>query len=330
MIVFLHSSGHGYTHAAVKTAAAPLRVEVAPYAHAFGFAELPRATYVFTDCDRLSAGERRVAAALYRCLRDGGVRVLNDPARIPSRFGLLRALHDRGINAFNAYRVEEGVRPQRWPVFLREEGGHELPLSGLLADWASVETAVEAAIANGHSLPNLVLIEYAGEPVAPGLFRRLSAYRVGEARFAALCVHDDQWLVKTGKMGIATDDLYRDEQRIARQHPYCAAVDPVFEAFGIEYGRLDFGLLAGVPQVFEINTNPTVKFPAEHPNPIRVDTYGVVNANYLAALAGIDSLDHGAPIRIASPLLAPAQEYAAAVQAELARHQSLRSLTRSP
>jgi hypothetical protein len=57
---------------------------------------------------------------------------LNDPAKSRSRAGLLRSLNSAGINSFNAYRIEEGREPERWPVFLRTEGSHSYPTSDLL------------------------------------------------------------------------------------------------------------------------------------------------------------------------------------------------------
>ena len=47
-----------------------------------------------------------VAAAEIASLMEGaeGFRVLNHPARVRTRYALLRALHERRLNAFDAYR----------------------------------------------------------------------------------------------------------------------------------------------------------------------------------------------------------------------------------
>jgi hypothetical protein len=287
VIVFLLTAEHAYTMQRVIGAREDIRVEVSTYRNLQRAGALPRATYVFTDLDRLSPSMLRAAAASYRRLRDAGLRVLNDPARMPSRLGLLRSLHEAGINRFNAYRAEERVTPARWPVFLRCEGSHEAPRSDLLPDAAAVDSGVP--------LPSLLVIEYAAEPVKPGLFRKLACFQIGEAGFAHLCVHDDQWAVKYGKKGIAGEDLYEDELRIVRDNPFGEKLRAVFRRAGIEYGRADFGLLGGEAQVYEINTNPDVKlFPKQaHPSPHRLEALRIYRENYLDALKAIDTPEGG-------------------------------------
>lgn len=311
MIIFLTTAGHTYTHEALSRMADGIPVRILAYPAVIAQPRLPLATYVFTDCDRLPVAGLMAAAALYRCLRAGGARVLNDPARIPSRFGLLRLLHERAVNGFNAYRYEERARPARWPVFLRTEGNHDAPVSDLLHSTEELDAAAERLVQAGTPLPLLLVVEYAAQPVQPGLFRKLSCYRIGDRCIAYSCVHEDQWLVKYGKTGIATPALYEDELRIAQDNPHGPAMHAVFEAAGVSYGRVDFGLVDGRPQVYEINTNPHIAFPTEHPSPFRLQTYAVTKASYLAALAEIDTVASG-EIAIESPVLAPYQAEAAA------------------
>lgn len=295
MIVFLVTTGHDYTLKKVVAASVGARALVHTYAKLFRARWVPRATYVFTDLDRLSLPDLDRAARAYRLLRDAGLRVLNDPARVPSRLGLLRSLHEAGINRFNAYRAEERVTPARWPVFLRSEGGHEPPRSGLLADAEALASAIESAVSAGAPRPSLLIVEYAAEPVKPGIFRKLSSFQVGAANFAHTAVHDDQWSVKYGKKGLAGDELYDDELRIVRDNPYGERLRAVFRLAGIEYGRADFGLLGGEAQVYEINTNPDVKlFPKQaHPSPHRLEALRIYRENYLDALKAIDTPEGG-------------------------------------
>lgn len=289
MIVFLSTEYHTYTHEQVVESAEPEQVRRVAYESLLGEVRMPRATYVFTDLDRLSPPRLRQVAQIYRQLRAAGMRVLNDPARLRTRVGLLRALHDAGINGFNAYRVEENVRPRRWPVFVRTLGDHGTPLSGLLERWGDVEAAVHRAMGEGVPLSQLMIVEYAAEPVAPGLFRKLACYRIGPASVAHTCVHDDNWIVKYGKPGIASEALYADELRIVRDNPYAPQLQRAFELAGVDYGRVDFGLVGGRVQVYEINTNPDTRFGnADHPSPLRVESLRTFRHNYLQALRGID------------------------------------------
>jgi len=291
------------THRAVVSASRNAQVSVLTYDEALQCSRLPAATYVFTDMDRLSPLQLKLASALYAHLRVHGQCVLNNPARAMSRAGLLRALHDAGLNQFNAYRVEENIRPERWPVFIRTEGSHTAPVSGLLASWDAVRTAVDAAIEAGIPVSSMIIIEYAAEPVMPGLFRKLAGFRFGNAQFAHNCVHEDNWLVKYGQLGSATPELYRDDLRIVRENPYAEDVSRAFDIARIEYGRADFGLVNGKVQIYEINSNPTVAFPLKHPSRDRIEAYALFRKNYLEAVDAASSGMHGAAVKLPRPLL---------------------------
>jgi len=106
VIIFVMTPEHPYTLQEAVQESPGLKLRIATYDQLFAMTRPPRATYVFTDLDRLPLWRVRLAAGIYRRLRDDGMRVLNDPARLPSRFGLLRQLCRHGINDFDAYRVE--------------------------------------------------------------------------------------------------------------------------------------------------------------------------------------------------------------------------------
>jgi hypothetical protein len=216
--------------------------------------------------------------------------VLNDPAQALGRFGLLRALHRKGINGFDAYRVDSLETPARWPVFLRLEGNHSAPVSGLLHNEAELEEAIERSLEGGAPRNALLIIEYAAETVRPGLFRKLSVFKVAGRLLGYTCVHDDHWLVKYGQPGIAPAELYDEEYSFVAHNPFAAAVEPAFQLAGIDYGRVDFGLVCGRPQIYEINSNPYVELDPE-PSPIdmRNRSNALFTANYLQAMADIDT-----------------------------------------
>jgi hypothetical protein len=290
VIIFVVTPEHPYTLRAAVQESPGLKLQVTTYDQLLAMTQAPRATYVFTDLDRLPMWRVRQAARLYRQLRDGGARVLNDPARrLHSRYGLLRKLFRHGINDFNAYRVEDGLAPARWPVFLRAEGGHDAPLTDLMHGWDEARHAIERAVAAGAPVTGLLLVEYAAEPVRPGLFRKLSVFRIGDACFGANCVHEDTWLVKHGTVGIAPPELYEDELRIVRDNPFEAVLKPVFELATIEYGRADFGIVGGKPQIYEINSNPHIQFPTAHPSRSRIEGFRIFKQNFYATLAKIDT-----------------------------------------
>jgi len=289
MIIVLTTGEHRYTHRRLEKDF-PVPVKAIGYEDMPAAEDAERATYIFTDFDRLPPHRLYKIGVLYNALKARGLRVLNNPARSVSRFGLLRGLHRTGVNDFNAYRVEEFRRPDRWPVFLRMEGHHGPPASTLLHDWRQLDIAVRKVIANGTPISALLIVEYAAEEVRPGLFRKLSVFRVGPTMVGYTCVHDDQWVVKHGKPSITPPELYEDEFRIVRDNPWGEMMLPVFEQAGVEYGRADFGLVGGRPQIYEINTNPDIELgPSPKTRPVRKATVALYRENFTEALRRIDT-----------------------------------------
>jgi len=293
MIVFVSTAEHGYTHKSLVEAETPVRVQLATYGELVPARAVPRATYVFTDMDRLSMAHLQVVAYFYRRLRRHGLMVLNDPARTATRYGLLRRLHLEGINAFNAYRVEEGVKPQRWPVFVRTEGTHLGPATDLIHDWDELQRKIEESLAKGLPIASLLIVDVAAEPYRPVLYRKFGTFRMGRSELAHVCVDDDQWIAKHGKRGITPPELEQEEQQIVRDNSHGPSVAVAFDLAGFDYGRVDFGLVGGRAQIYEINSNPEIIFSDDHPSPVRQETYRVFKRHYLDALSAIDTPGDG-------------------------------------
>lgn len=288
MILIVTTAAHSYTHKSVRTEP-QLEVHTVTYEDLQKSQKIPRATYVFTDLDRLTPLQLRHMAAVCKELRDGGCKILNDPARALGRFGLLRALNRAGINDFDIYRADALEVPRRWPVFLRLDGVHEEPVSDLLHNEDELGEALAKAIDGGCAKTALLIIEYCAEPVRGGLFRKLSAFRVGDRILGYTCVHDDKWLVKYGSEGVATPEMYEEEYDFVARNPYGEALMQAFELGGIDYGRADFGLVGGRPQIYEINTNPDIKL---RPKPSSVqrrnESSQLFRKNYVDAIRALD------------------------------------------
>lgn len=300
-IYYLSTPGHGHTMKEVRRdgRCPPLRLRT--YGWLFGKRSVPCATYIFTDFDRLGARDLEFAAAAYRQLEAGGATVLNDPARVRLRYALLRRLHEAGFNDFNVYRPDEGVRPARYPVFLRREHGHGSPIGDLLHGWTEVEAGLEAAMAAGIPRESLIIVEYAAEPVREGLFRKIGQFRIGGRAVPHLCVHEDRWLVKYGKLGSGGEALYREEREMMTGPRFAEEVGRAFEIAGIDYGRADFGLVDGRVQIYEINTNPDIKAGRDHPSPIRSESEAIFWQAYMDALGALARPHEPGRIRIDGP-----------------------------
>jgi hypothetical protein len=297
MIRFLVTRGHGYTHECLrKTPQAP-PTSLMTYDQLLRSRWLRRATYIFADIDRLSFWDLELVAHAYLEMERLGLRVLNNPAKVKTRYALLRALHRAGLNDFNIYRADEINSSIRFPVFLRKNQLHDGPLTDLLHSAQELEKAIAAAVNSGTPVENLVVIEFAAEPVRPGLYRKLGAYRVGDVIVPTVSAHDTVWLAKYGQLGIAGEALYRDEWELLKTNPFAGHLNKAFEIAGIEYGRADFGIYKGRVQIYEINTNPMINEPTPHPFAIREESTRLCWEKYLEALRTLDS-GGGWPVRL--------------------------------
>ncbi|WP_216319987.1 hypothetical protein [Deinococcus aestuarii] len=241
-------------------ALAPELVPV-PYSTLFGARRLPQGTYIFADLERLSGEDLDRAARLWRQLASWGpgVRLLNDPSRVKQRFELLRALHEHGLNEFDVYRLDEGRLPRRFPVFVRGERGHNATASDLLPDEGALRQFLCAWRARGQGLGDTVVTEFCGERDERGLYRRYAAFRVGERIVPTDIFFGRHWEVRGIGGGLVVDgQTVAEETRFLRDNPYEAQLREVFDLACIDYGRVDYGVVGGRVQVYEINTNPYV------------------------------------------------------------------------
>ncbi len=138
------------------------RVDLIAYEDRPDPAGLPDGAFVFADVDRLTGEAAAAAGALYDALaaRGGAARLLNRPGRSLSRFALLRTLHERGWNRFNAYRLDESRDALRFPVFVRHAREHEGAYTPLLPDAAALERALHGLEAAGYEGDDLLIVEF--------------------------------------------------------------------------------------------------------------------------------------------------------------------------
>jgi hypothetical protein len=309
MIVFLALRQHLYTVAALCDRqfgpALPV-VRGLAYETMLRSQAAPRATYIFTDIERLSSFERGLAADLFRSLQAAGCRCLNDPARVLTRYPMLRALHQTGRNPFNIWRLEDGIGAAKFPVFLRHEGDHGRPLSGLLETPAALEAALARLPEQGQPLHGVIAVEFCAAPMAPGIWSKFGTFRIGEVVSTDHAVFEDDWCVKHGVAGLATSEMLIWERDHVGANSFAAALRPVFELAGIEYGRADHATVAGREVVYEINTNPYLAALSPQVSAVRDEMVALARARYAAALWGLDA-GNGALVKL--PLSERATHY---------------------
>ncbi|MCF4097048.1 hypothetical protein [Maritalea mediterranea] len=219
---------------------------------------LPGATYIFTFLDRLDPSERRLAGKIYRHINQqgAGFRALNDPTRVLNRYRLLRALYAQGFNDFNVYLACDAPTPKRFPVFIRRISQSLRPLTGLLQNQVELNQHIATLEENGEPLDDLMVIEFCAVEIEPGIYQKYSAYRAGGRVSLNYTICEANWQVKVGEIDIVDPKLYEIEANDLKANAYVDQMRTVFEMANIEYGRVDFGLVDGRPQVYEINFNP--------------------------------------------------------------------------
>lgn len=264
-MIFLTSRYHSYTFrdwlALPRGDGIRDQIQLVYYQELNRLRRLPATTYVFADLERLGPAQKELAVRLWETLESSGrpVRLLNDPRRVLTRYPLLTELHGRGWNRFRALRATGPLDDLRYPVFVREEREHTGPLSSLLHDRASLERALRRLTnpLRGFRRSELLVIEFCDVSDQDGVFHKYAAFRVGDRIIARYLEFSTHWTVK------ATSRIW-DEERIetdlafVRANPHEHLLRPIFDAAAIEYGRIDYAMVDGQPQVWEINTNPTV------------------------------------------------------------------------
>lgn len=221
--------------------------------------EVPAGRHLFAALDRLSETEREAVGSLYDQLaaQQPGFRPLNDPRRCLLRPALLNALADAGLNSFRVYPVEAVSRIERFPVFVRESHDHSGSLTPPLESRAAVLRALRGLRLRGYRPAELLIVEYCDTSGDDGLFRKYAAFKVGDALIPTHLMASEHWMVKSDTTS-RTLEIARENMVYAEENPHKEWLRRVFTLAEIDYGRVDFGLLNGRPQVWEINLNPNI------------------------------------------------------------------------
>jgi hypothetical protein len=223
---------------------------------------LPLGTYLFTDLERLSPYDATRASIAWSMLQSlgAGVRLINHPTRSMRRYELLRTLYENRMNRFNVYRLTEARWPRRYPVFIRGEDDHEGPRSPLLQSRQEVEAAIAVINREGRSREGVIIVEFCDTADENGIYRKYSVFVVGSRIFPKNILFSHKWAVK-GRDIQGSDLLDEEERRFIDTNPHETQLRRVCELACIGYGRIDYAVLDGEVQVWEINTNPMITLP---------------------------------------------------------------------
>ena len=182
--------------------------------------------------------------------------MLNDPEQTLCRVDLNRVLVRAGVNDFTMYREHEPFEGCRFPVFVRGEHDHEGRRSGLLDEISDVHTAIGKVRAEEPDPVDLLVVEYCDTADADGVYRKYSAFKVGDAILARHLFFSRDWHVK--QVDLDDETLLQEERDFVRTNPHEQQLRMIFELAGVDYGRIDYAFCEDRIQVWEINTNPTI------------------------------------------------------------------------
>lgn len=280
------------------------RISIRNYDDMASWSVQPSGTYIFAAIDFLLPAGRALAGELYDQLVAGGCRVLNSPHATLLRLPLLEELHRLGMNRFRAVRGSDDFRGLRFPVFVREEHGHHGSLTPLLSTHAEVEAGLGWAIARGHRVDELLVVEFCDTSDADGLFRKYAAFIVGNEIIPRSLNYGRKWMLKQSGTEFSAP-MIAEENAFILGNPHEEELRRIFSRAKIDYGRIDYALKDGVIQTWEINLTPTIgrrrgtnsKVP-EALQPLRREGQDIFFRRFQAALEALDAGEEGRAIPI--------------------------------
>lgn len=259
----------------------------------------PIGHYIFTDFDRLTRYELECAASYCVELAKAApqARILNHPLKALERFPLLLALHEAGINEFSAIRVEGGTYPTSYPAFIRAEDGYGGPETDLIRSAEEYDQAVQSLRDRNLPARGRIAVGYAAEKREDGFFRKYGAFNIGGRilphhiqRNKAWVVKKDivehDWTIQRDHADRITASAIAEEVSYVRDNPHREVLAKAFQIANIDFGRVDYGIVDGRVQIYEINTNPSL--PGRMKQDDRAAIRQMTRPRMLEALALID------------------------------------------
>ncbi|MEX2200077.1 MAG: hypothetical protein WD711_01680 [Dongiaceae bacterium] len=307
MIYYLVTATHHYTmqnflDGPGKALAGSVRVVT--YKEFRTLRSLPFGTFVFSDVDRMSGSQSLELSKRWKQIVAAGARALNHPVLALRRYDLLRKLHEEGINRFDAYMMTEHRKPKRFPVFIRSAFDHDGATTDLLKDQSALDAELARLRSEAAWPGDKVIVEYEHYADAQGVFRKYAAFRVADRLIPRQILAATKWVVK--KPELQTAELAAEEAAYLDANPHGALLMQVFDMANIEYGRIDYTVIDGRVQIFEINCNPTVIGRTSgaallSDSSPRGPTYRKAIGRYIEAMEAIDVPSNGRRIDFREP-----------------------------
>jgi len=273
------------------------RIRILTYDAIVAQRRLALGTYVFAGLDQLTPTEMEIGVRCWEELSSASadVKLFNDPTRVLLRRRLLETCFSLGRNTFRVRRASEFWRRQRFPVFIRPVHEHTGSLTPVLRNRRQLMQALAKAMLWGFRLRDLIIVEYCHTADSSGVFREYCANIVGDTIIPRSLIHNRNWITKWGGR-IINAETAQEERDYVVGNPHADWLRQTFQLANIGYGRIDYGIKNGAPQVWEINLNPTIAHRPGRPSRATADERSllapareVFRRQFQAAWEGIDS-----------------------------------------
>jgi hypothetical protein len=124
----------------------------------------------------------------------------------------------------------------------------------LLFSEPELRRVIENALDLGMPRDTMLIEEFSDTKDASGTYRKYSMHRFGKRDVFDHIYFSKDWQIKVP--AIVDETTIVEELTVVQNIPLIDQVRRVFEIAAIDYGRIDYGVLDGQIQVWEINTNP--------------------------------------------------------------------------
>jgi len=247
-------------------------------------------TYIFSDLERINSRGIKTLSNVWRQLETHQVRLLNHPEKALKRLPLLNKLYQEGINDFNAYPIVSGqnLRPERFPVFIRESNSHAGPATDLIYNQDELDECIRKMSETGKLGVDPIVTEFTSVMEGDGHYHKYGAFCIGESIIPAHINAAEHWMVKSDNSTL-DDRMMARESDYVKSNPHEKELKEIFRLASIDYGRIDYGFCNGRIQVFEINTNPTILLPGNSRQLARQQRKQYVADQLIAAFRHLDA-----------------------------------------
>ncbi len=261
MIYFFITRKHSYTiNTFIVEWAKELKsnLQILPYDKLPMLQNIGPGSFVFSDLERLSEKQLTLVGDFCDQLHayDEKMPIINHPTTTLTRFNLLKKLHAAGINSFNVFKASDLECDIKYPIFFRLNNDHAGPRSGLLNSRSERDTFFMQALMAGYNMNELLQVEFCETKSEDGFYRKYSAFRIGEQVIPAHIIFSADWMAKDGEP--PDKEKKQEQERYMANNPHADQIIEIFALAGIDYGRIDYSMLDGVIQTWEINTNPVL------------------------------------------------------------------------